>query len=1599
MKSNPKLLRKVSLFLFIFLLSHLPFSIAQRTYDNDKDPAGISLPTIKTSPSTFGDMVGINEVSYVFWDHVYDSTWENGERVENQTVVDAFKNTFSKMRLFHLMEKDYNIQGVFSQYPANSSPISPCIQIPRSRNNMCAIRDFYDAMRPDYPFIVASPEAINDLTPFTFRQFPDKWFTYAEWGGSHSVIKEEAYEYAKAFLETMDPDDDPLTMKVNRFYASNEHWGADLGADGYKSVCDGFIEGFTEYYQGSRTATPDQNQWNITLWLGAFQAHKASHVWDNDYVESMMSPNARQALAGLDVHPYSFDQANTNETILTKHPESVNSYFQSIKSMVKWRDDQTDNVQNMGISATEFGWNDDDVYDWRAYNSPTEGTIYVYYNNSGTPSNQPNNPSDWKVNIPGVGEPAQALYSIRAYLLMARWGLESGYLYGTINNNEATYRNTGVYETEELLTIYNQNYFKRENIFGAGILPNFFVGEKQIMPALRKFRNGSIIGNKKFLQVLKEDDNGLHAYLVGDGTGNESHLVAWYAADINKKTETEIQNMTFTENLANINLPAHLSIQTSPDYTRLDWHETQINNIPAASVYNSTTQILTVTPIPIVIPLSNNGGNCNLSSLNSSVSCNNNGTPSDPSDDTFIITIDPQGTGTSATYDVIANGVPYAGNSYNTPFNIPASFTISGGPISVSATDGQDPTCSISGNVNPPTPCSSGNNIDLELQLSVNNSSPPIYTNVVYTFTLTNTGSVNATGITVDVQKPSSLAYVSNTVSEGTYDDYLLTWSGIVLTPGETATLTLTLFTLSADPITLFTEVDAANETDADSSPNNGTPPTPAEDDEAAVTINGGTGNCNLSSLNSSVSCNDNGTPADPSDDTFTITIDPQGTGTSATYNVVANGVSYSGNNYNTPFSIPVSFNISGGPISVSATDGQDPTCSISENVNPPGTCSNGSCNLSSLNSSVSCNNNGTPADPSDDTFTITIDPQGTGTSTTYDVLANGVSYLGNSFNTPFNIPASFAISGGPITVSATDGQDPACSISGNVNPPAPCSSGNNIDLELQLSVNNSSPPIYTNVVYTFTLTNTGSINATGITVDVQKPSSLAYVSNTVSEGTYDDYLLTWSGIVLTPGETATLDLTLFTLSADPITLFTEVDAANETDADSSPDNGTPPTPTEDDEAAVTINGGTGNCNLSSLNSSVSCNDNGTPADPSDDTFTITIDPQGTGTSATYNVVANGVSYSGNSYNTPFNIPVSFNISGGPISVSATDGQYPSCSVSENVNPPGTCSNGSCNLTSLNSSTSCYNNGTPADPSDDTFTITIDPQGTGTSATYDVLANGVFYSSISYSLPFNVPTPFSISGGPISVSATDGQYPACSVSENVNPPAPCSSGNNIDLELQLSINNSSPPIYTNVVYTFTLTNTGSVNATGITVDVQKPGTLAYVSNTASEGTYDDYLLTWSGIVLTPGETATLDLTLFTLSADPITLFTEVDAANETDADSSPDNGTPPTPAEDDEAVVTINEAPINRQGGNLKNEFSLYPNPAKSELNVEILNDQASEIIVVHASGAKEVQVIQFAPGQHRLTINISDLPNGMYYLLLKDKGRVLDNEKFVKIE
>ena len=131
--------------------------------------------------------------------------------------------------------------------------------------------------------------------------------------------------------------------------------------------------------------------------------------------------------------------------------------------------------------------------------------------------------------------------------------------------------------------------------------------------------------------------------------------------------------------------------------------------------------------------------------------------------------------------------------------------------------------------------------------------------------------------------------------------------------------------------------------------------------------------------------------------------------------------------------------------------------------------------------------------------------------------------------------------------------------------------------------------------------------------------------------------------------------------------------------------------------------------------SNIVCDDNGTPGDPSDDTYTFSVLVNGNSTfPGTTNTFDDNQGNSGVAYGTTVNYGP-FAISGGAITVNYTDADNMDCVSMITAMAPATCSGATCSITPMAASNIvCDDNGTPGDPSDDTYTFNVVVNGSST---------------------------------------------------------------------------------------------------------------------------------------------------------------------------------------------------------------------------------------------------------------------------------------------
>jgi len=381
--------------------------------------------------------------------------------------------------------------------------------------------------------------------------------------------------------------------------------------------------------------------------------------------------------------------------------------------------------------------------------------------------------------------------------------------------------------------------------------------------------------------------------------------------------------------------------------------------------------------VDVTAPMTCSGA-CTITNSVINISCDDNGTPSDPTDDTFTFDVNVTGSNTGASWT--ANDPNSTTGAYGAAVSF-GPYDISGGDLSFTITDIDDPACTDAVTVTAPATCSDLCDITAVASniLCNDNGTPTDPSDDTFTFDVTVTGSNTAAGWSADDPAATTGAY-NTVVSFGPFD----------ISGGDLS------FTITDD-------IDPAC--------------------TAAVTVTAPapcSGTCSIANSVTNILCNDNGTPSDPSDDTFTFEVTVTGSNTGATWSAD------DPNSTTGAYGAVVSFgpyDISSGDLSFTITDADDATCTSAVTVTAPMTCSD-LCDITAVTSNILCNDNGTPSDPSDDTFTFDVTVTGSNTASSW--MANDPNSTTGSYGAVVSF-GPYDISNGNLSFTITDNNDVAC--------------------------------------------------------------------------------------------------------------------------------------------------------------------------------------------------------------------------------------------------------------------------------------------------------------------------------------------------------------------------------------------------------------------------------------------------------------------------------------------------------------------------------------------------------------------------------------------
>ena len=511
--------------------------------------------------------------------------------------------------------------------------------------------------------------------------------------------------------------------------------------------------------------------------------------------------------------------------------------------------------------------------------------------------------------------------------------------------------------------------------------------------------------------------------------------------------------------------------------------------------------------------------------------------------------------------------------------------------------------------------------VDLSLSKTVDNLTPDVNTNVVFTLTATNNGPNDATTVQITDLLPSGFTYDSDDGGVD-YDEVSGLWNIGTLTSGGSTTLNITATVNTTGVYTNTAEIISHDQLDLDSTPNNGVL---SEDDQDAVSL---VPNPLVDISVTKIA--DDLTPnvGDPIVFTISVTND----GPSDATNVQVTDFLASGYGFVSALESNGVYNPLNGFWTIgNLANGVTETLTLTANVLPNGDYSN-TAELTGLTEedidSEPANNDVTEDDQqtivpipvlvSDlilrksvdvlspfvgDQVVFSISISNTGPSDVtgvqvLDLLPSGYTYVSNSRtagvynqNTgiwqlngvipngtteTLNLVATVNPTGDYFNVTevlSSSNFDPNSTPNNNVvtendqdsagTTPLPSA-----DLSLDKTVDNEFPDVGDTITFTLTVTNDGLSDATGVVVSDVLPSGFTFVSDD-SAGTYSPATGLWNIGTILGGDIAVLNLTVQVNPTGDYTNIAEVIASIERDPDSTPGNNILSEDDQDDQSVT----------------------------------------------------------------------------------------------------------------------------------------------------------------------------------------------------------------------------------------------------------------------------------------------------------------------------------------------------------------------------------------------------------------------------------------------
>jgi LPXTG-site transpeptidase (sortase) family protein len=833
-----------------------------------------------------------------------------------------------------------------------------------------------------------------------------------------------------------------------------------------------------------------------------------------------------------------------------------------------------------------------------------------------------------------------------------------------------------------------------------------------------------------------------------------------------------------------------------------------------------------------------------------------------------------------------------------------------------------------------------GQAADIGLTKGVDNSTPNFGTNVTFSVIATNYGPSNATGVVVTDILPAGLTYVSSTASGITsYNSGTGAWTIGPLANGATATLSIVATVNTISPVTNTATKSAEVQPDPNAANNSASStitPTAVADIAITKTVSSATPNFGAN-VTFTITATNNGpngatglqvTDILPVGLTYVSSI-PSGV---TTYNPGTGVWNIGGlaNGSNATLSITATVNtiaVTTNTATKTAENESDPTAgddSASATITPVAadiaitkTVDNATPNQgANVIFTITAHNNG----PSNATGVVVTDLLPGGLTYVSSVASAGTTYtsgsgvwnigaLANGANATVSITATVTGTTLVTNTATKTAETQPDQVPGN-NSASATVTGQAADIAIAKTVNNATPNLGSNVVFTVTATNNGPSAATGVQVTDVLPPGLTFVLATPSGATtYNPGTGVWNIGALANGASATLAITATDNSTAAATNTATKTAEDQTD----------PVP-GNNSASATVTGQAADIGITKTVN------NATPNQGANVIFTITATNNGpsnaTGVQVT-DLLPAGLTYvssvpSVGTYTSGtglWDIGALANAANATLSITATaTGTSPVINAATKTaedQPDPVAGNNSASVTVTGQAADIavakiVDNATPNLGTNVTFTVTVTNNGpssaTGVVVT-DLLPAGLTYVSSTPSTGtytpgtgvWNVGGLANGSNATLTLVATvtttttttntatkTGEVQPDPVAGN-NSASVNVTGQAADIAVLKTVSNATPNQNTNVTFTVTAINNGPSNATGVAVtDILPPG-LTFVLATPSAGTsFNPGTGVWTIGALANGANATLGITATVTGTTLVTNTATKTAEDQTD---------------------------------------------------------------------------------------------------------------------